>query len=263
MSPDDKSKKQQNAFDALSAMAGGEDTPPASKPKPKPKPKPPAATPEPSGAIEPEPAPKPQPRPPQPAQTAEEPAQQKVEIPKAQPRPTKPPAQQPQVKPRPTAPPQAQAAPAPQPAAAKPGRVARAKARAVAAPPAAAAAPAAKPRSTRALAAARRKQAHLQKGIAFRSTMIPILLTMGILLLSLSASGLNMLPEKTNVIVEEEDTDNWDIEGGIMDSPVTRPLLLLAIPLGIIMLFGAGLFVFQVRNMTAETPEDEEPPTRR
>jgi hypothetical protein len=81
---------------------------------------------------------------------------------------------------------------------------------------------------------------------------------MGILLLSLSVSGLNMLPEKADTTKEEEDTDAWDVEGGIMDSPVTRPLLLLAIPLGIIMLFGSGLFVFQTRNMVEQLEADEE-----
>jgi hypothetical protein len=227
---DNRDKKQQNAFDALDALAGGDE--PSQAPAPETPPAKPAA---------PKPAPK-KPAPP----AASEP---QVEIPKVPTRPTQPPAGSG----RPDTPPAVKKAPKATPARA----VARSAPAAKAAKPAAAAAPKTRKRSKRNdPAKLKRRIAGLKQAEGWRQTAFPILATIGLLLIIMGIVGVVTMPSKT--VDPLADTDNWDTDP---DSPLAKPAIrffvFASFPIGAIVILGGVLLVIQAARLKKMWTADE------
>ncbi len=237
MSPDDKPKKQ-DAFDALDAFASGEGPP---EPQP-PAPQEPAA---PKPATPPPPPPPRKKRAAAPTPQPAQPAEQEPLIPTVDgrsPRPEMPPAVPKAAKPTP--------AKAVGPAAAKVSpATAPVKAKAVAKAPGPA-----KP-ARRKGSMDRRKLARINQQMNFRQTLIPILITLGVIIFALGIMGLMMLPDKTvDPDDQNYDPDNWDDldPDSPLNKPVTKVAVYLTFPLGLLLWVGAGVLMAQVFGFKAK-----------
>lgn len=113
-----------------------------------------------------------------------------------------------------------------------------------------------KPPSRAAMAAQRRKEASQRKAETFRQTLIPILLTVGVLLVVVAIVGLASIPD--NVGDDEVDTTNWDDETNpFLAKEWVKWLLIAALPVALILEFGAVIFILQsqrYKRLLAQEP---------
>ena len=229
MSSDRRSnKKQQNALDALSSLAGGDD---------------PLAP-----AEDDAPAPQAPSRP-----AAQAPSDDGVvEIPKVPTRPTQPAAGSG----RPDTPPAVRKA-----AKATPARAVSRTAAPAAAKPRAATATTQRGRRVDPVKV-RRRIAGMKQAEGWRQTAFPVLVTIGLLLVSLGIVGLSLMPgEKFD---PSADTDNWDTDP---NSPLAgggmKFLTYASFPVGAVVIFGGILLVVQANRLKNLRMADErllEPP---
>lgn len=242
MSSDDKPKKN-DAFDALDAFAAGEDPAEPQPTQPAPAPQQPAA---------PKPATPPPPPPPRKKRAAAPP-----------PRPTQPVEQEPLIptvdgrSPRPEMPPAVPKAAKPTPAkpvGAAPGKATPTQATPVKAKAVAAAPAPAKP-TRRKGGMDRKRLARINQQMNFRQTLIPILITLGVIVFALGIMGLMMLPDKTvDPDDQDYDPDNWDDldPNSPLNKPVTKVAVYLTFPLGLLLWVGAGVLMVQVFGFKAK-----------
>jgi len=231
MSRDSKSRKDQDALDALSALGGG-DAAPAEPPAKKPEAKPPASEP------------------------------QDVEIPEVPAkRPSKPaenstgrPATPPPVRKAPKATPAPSVARSARPAPAKaaparraPAKAAPAKATSAKAAPARASQRSRRPQRSD-VAKIRRRIASLKQSEGYRQTAFPILLTIGLLLVVLGIIGLVMMPAKT--LDPNQDTDNWDVDPhSRFNSKGFRYMVYATFPIGAVIMLGGVVLIVQAQRL--------------
>jgi len=228
---DSRDKKNQNAFDALDALAGGSD------PSPAPAPEAPPAKPA---------APKPAPK--KPAAPAA--SQPQVEIPKVPKRPTQPPAGSG----RPDTPPAVPKAPKATPVRAVAPSAAPAKA--AVAKPRAAAAKSGKRSRRNDPAKLKRRIAARKQSEGWRQTSFPILLTIGLLLVTMGIIGLATMPSKT--VDRNADTDNWDTDpDSALGKPAIRFFVYASFPIGAIVMLGSVLLVIQAGALKKMRLADE------
>ena len=94
------------------------------------------------------------------------------------------------------------------------------------------------------MAAQRRKETSQRKAETFRQTLIPILLTVGLLLVVIAIVGLMAVPD--NVGDDEVDTTNWDDETNpFLAKDWVKWVLIASLPVALILEFGAVLFILQ------------------